>query len=143
MTELEKRPGGHPMAYKLPQTKGSANPMAKLTEDDVAEIKRLLRTTRVSQVAIAKRFNVSHVTVNRINSGQVWGSVPWPEGEDAKKRGNLTADDARLIKALLVDGELTNEEIAWKFGIASSTVSHIKSGRTWDHVPWPTKEEAS
>lgn len=54
--------------------KGSKNGSAKLKEADVAVIRSLI-TTGVSQGAIAKKFNVSPVTIGDIRRGVTWRSV--------------------------------------------------------------------
>lgn len=45
-------------------------------------------------------------------------------------------DDARVaeIKRLLVETTLTLRAIAAQFGITSTTVLHIRQGRTWGHI---------
>lgn len=54
---------------------GSTNHESKLTEGDVAQIRRLLRTTTLSQQAIADRFGVSQVLVSRIKRRMAWKHV--------------------------------------------------------------------
>jgi len=51
--------------------KGSSNPRAKLTEDDVDEIRHLL-SVGVSQVDIASSFNVSTSLISDICTGKKW-----------------------------------------------------------------------
>ena len=53
-----------------PQTQGSSNGNAKLTDDDVAEI-RLLRGVFL-QREIAKAYGVSQVNVSAIQTGKSW-----------------------------------------------------------------------
>lgn len=45
----------------------------------------------------------------------------------------LTADDVRLIDALLAEG-LSQSDIARKFNISRNAVWDIKSGYTWKHI---------
>ena len=47
----------------------------KLTEADVRVIKRLLKNNKTRLCMIAKRFNITHTQLNRIRSGENWGSV--------------------------------------------------------------------
>lgn len=51
------------------------------------------------------------------------------------KAGNykLIDDDVRQIRRLLSMGK-TQDEIAAMFGVSSSCISHIKSGKNWSHV---------
>lgn len=50
--------------------KGIKNPMAKLDEESVRKIKKLLGTK--SQTLIAKQFNIHQVTVSLINRNKIW-----------------------------------------------------------------------
>jgi len=55
-----------------------------------------------------------------------------PVGE---KNGNsrLNGSDVLKIRDLISDG-MSNIDISNKMGVSKSTVSHIKTGRTWGHV---------
>lgn len=46
----------------------------------------------------------------------------------------LTADDVKLIDALLIDAELKQSEIARKFEVSRNTINSIALGRTWKHI---------
>ena len=56
-------------------TKGSANPAAKLNEEKVKEIKRLLRTTKLNTVDLGIQFGVSNMLIGRIKNGKAWKHV--------------------------------------------------------------------
>lgn len=53
---------------------GENNPMAKLTEDDVREIKRLLHH-HITQDKIAHQFGITRTTVSHIKNGRYWSWV--------------------------------------------------------------------
>jgi len=55
--------------------RGTANPAAKLNDDQVAEIRRLA-STGMGPRAIAPSFGVSHQHVSKILRGLKWGSPP-------------------------------------------------------------------
>lgn len=59
--------------------------VAKLTRDDVAEI-RSLRAGGMSTTAIAARFGVSQSTASRVSRGQQWADGPCPAWEIVKAR---------------------------------------------------------
>ena len=48
-------------------------------------------------------------------------------------RAKLSAEDVISIKSLLLKGE-TNISIAKKFGISTTVISYIKSGKIWRHI---------
>jgi hypothetical protein len=47
----------------------------------------------------------------------------------------LDARDVREIKDLLRAGEYTMQAIADRYGVSRPSISSIKSGRTWKHIP--------
>ena len=53
-------------------TRGVKNPQNKLTEEQVREIRTLLKKTDLRQWQIADQFNVSRSTINDINNGYNW-----------------------------------------------------------------------
>ena len=53
-----------------------------------------------------------------------------PEGE-GHGMAKLKESDVVDIYTLIKEGSLTQKEIARRYGISSSTVSHIKTGRLW------------
>lgn len=54
--------------------RGSMLPQAKLTEENVVEIKKLL-SENVTGLAIAKKFNVGAMAISRIKNGKYWKHV--------------------------------------------------------------------
>lgn len=48
----------------------------------------------------------------------------------------LTVPQVREIKRLLVEGGLTQAEIATLFGVSQRNISSIDQDKTWKHVPW-------
>ena len=64
--QMKKRHGTSP--------EGSKNPMAKLSQSDVNEIKETLRVnqTRGILTALAKQYGVSVATIYNIKKGKVW-----------------------------------------------------------------------
>ncbi len=61
------------------------------------------------------------------------GGVSWAQGEE-NGRAKLAELQIGLIHKLLKDG-WTNVAIAKKFGVDPSTISLIKLGKTWSHIP--------
>lgn len=62
---------GEPAGYSMP---GEANPAAKLTEQDVLEIRELLEAGMMCK-EIAECYPVDRSTVSKIKRGVIWGSV--------------------------------------------------------------------
>jgi len=55
--------------------KGSKNNMAKLNEDQVREIKRLLNETNLSQREIGEKFGVGQMIISNIKTGKYWSHI--------------------------------------------------------------------
>lgn len=53
------------------------------------------------------------------------------------RRSKISFVDATRIKALLVKGEMSFQQIADLYGIGSSTVWAISMGKSWVDAPWP------
>jgi hypothetical protein len=51
---------------------GESNPNAKLTQDQVDEIRRICKTGKISQSKLAKQFKVSRALISHIISGRSW-----------------------------------------------------------------------
>lgn len=101
-----------------------------LTEDDVTEIKLLLKK-KVKQKEIAQEFNVDPTTISSIKKGKIWSGV----GDDLSNINyfKLREEDVIQIKRLLKKGVKQNV-IANKFNIDMTTVSNIKTGRIWSNI---------
>lgn len=59
----------------LPRSKGSFNSQAKLREEDVLEIKKLLKERKLTRKDIAGKFNVSIDVIKKIRAGITWKHV--------------------------------------------------------------------
>lgn len=60
------------------RARGSASGSAKLTEENVADIKMRLRNGE-QQRALAAEFGVTQGNICSISKGRTWKHVPWPE----------------------------------------------------------------
>lgn len=60
--------------------------------------------------------------------------VNQPNKGDAHGNAKLTGKKVRKIKALLAAGDLSQTRIAEIYGVALSTINHIKTGRLWSHI---------
>jgi hypothetical protein len=60
----------HAYATGLKSAKGEKNGQAKLTDEEVLEIKNLLNTTNLTTIEIGKMFNISRQTISLIRTNK-------------------------------------------------------------------------
>lgn len=85
------------------------------------------------------RHGVGRSVVAAIARGHTWKHVPWPVegGYIPRHTTKLTEAKARRIKAELVDGRMSFTELARRYGVTTSTINAVATGRTWRDAPWP------
>jgi hypothetical protein len=74
-----------------------------------------------------------------VNPAHLYVGTPQQNVADAVNRGRMTPErNAKLsvdaVRAIRAASE-TNSELAAKYGVAPSSISHIKTRKTWSHIP--------
>ena len=120
--------------------KGEENAMAELSEKEVFQIYDMILDHK-SNDEIAVFFKVHPRYVSLIRHGKRWGHLFFKH--DVSKLTNLERvsfgnskvdfNDALNLLSDLKSGEISQKEIAKKYGIDKTTVSHIKRRKTWHH----------
>lgn len=124
---------------------GIRNPSVKLTDDQVQEIKLLLRDTSLSQRAIGDLYGVEKSIIGLIYRGKNWAHItidssPTSVHRDIVRKGEnhhsaiLNEDKVRQIRKLAATRTLSYAQIARNFGISPSAVSAIVRKTRWQHV---------
>ena len=82
-----------------------------------------------------------------VNPSHLFLGTPAMNAADARRKGRtsrgerknskLTADQVQQIRRLLMEDKMYMTEIGRQFGVASTTISSIKQGKIWVHLPWP------
>lgn len=114
---------------------GSRRRNAKLTEADVAEIKRL-RGLGVKQAEIAAQFGVCATRISFIDRGINWRHVVsqhHPRKQPPGRPRVLSADDIPVIRRLRAEG-FTLKAIGVRFGITKQSVRRIITRESWAHI---------
>lgn len=109
--------------------------------------KKQMRATRVAVIISGREmpdgFHACHDCGNQscCNPSHIYAGTPKQNSDDKKKHGTsvegadsrlakLTEDDVRAIRSQ----PGTNREIAEKYGVAPSNISHIRTRKTWRNV---------
>lgn len=125
--------------------RGAAHHSMKLTEDQVRDILRSIEPA----TDLATRYGVNRDYISMIQRGVRWTHIAVDDLPDRiqkrrefGRRGqghhatHLTPDDVRSIRA----DARTNREIGLSFGVSGTTISNIKRGKQWAHVPSDGRE---
>jgi hypothetical protein len=106
--------------------KGSSSPQAKLTEEDVLQIRRKAKNTHYKE--IAQEYSVNEYTIRMIIYGKIWKHVegeitpPIPHGRQNIKVTKQEADKIKLEYALL---NISQAKLAKKYNISQTTIWRV------------------
>lgn len=115
--------------------KGKDNSQAKLTDEQVIEIRKRL-TNGESRAALMKEFDVSKTLVQMIATREAWnhlddGYVYAPK--ELNGNAKLSPEVVAKLKKDLYNG-MYRKDVAAKYGISKSAVDQICAGKTWREV---------
>lgn len=119
----------HSKALMPNRPRGSNNAMSRFTEEQVAEMRRLRRETRMTIKEIAAKFGGSYGGVCKAIRGNGWYHVkePIPEPRPFTKHTSEIIDAVRAARAT---GK-TVKQIAQDFGLSIWATNNIVYKRTW------------
>lgn len=111
-----------------PVIRGEDNYFCKLTDDDIREIRIMLRDTDMMYEEICKKFNISDIYLQHLNNGK---SRPTEEfSYPIRDHGNRRKQKYLVITVVdrLMYSTKSEEEIARELGIDSNTIYDINAG---------------
>lgn len=125
--------------------KGERGRWSKLTEGQVAEIRKTYATGSASQQSLADEYGVSQSIIGRIVMGKMWAhqSEAAEQAERAKEaasraragerngRARLNREQAREIRDLYRTGRYSQKQLARVYNVGLTTVWHLLQGHTW------------
>jgi len=107
---------------------GENNNSAKLSEDDVVEIKKLLLAGR-SPIEVANLYSIKERAIRNIRSGRTWSHI-LPDISSLKdKRTKLDMKQVEEIRILIKIEHKNNKDIAGKYNISPSVISNIRHNK--------------
>jgi DNA-binding XRE family transcriptional regulator len=108
---------------------GSKHGNSKILEKDVKKIRIMYSDNKYSVNEIAKQFNVSHATIQRIATGDIWKHVDFPFSKHRYKR--IGIELAHKIRELYKSGEYSQKQLCDIYNICSSGISEIINNKVW------------
>ena len=109
---------------------GEDHHAAKLTEENVHDIRELYATGQYSQPQLGKRFGVSHVCIGGIVRGKEWKRSGGPLSPN-QRHWHLTENDVSRIRELSTSKQYSQKAIGQMFGVSQSHISDIVNGKKW------------
>lgn len=107
---------------------------AKLTREQVIEIRRTYQPGYGSQARLAERYGVSTSVIHKVVNYKTWKDVR-PRGVAGDRHGQakLTSEQVREIRALAEEG-ISFRHIADDYGVTRVTIRNIIERKTWRHI---------
>lgn len=142
------------------QAHGETHCRAKLSKEDIEEIRRKHVPWKVGYPALAKEFGVSRQTISQIIKGRAWKrtiallpapakpspAYPYIEKVHIDKRrlrGKLTESDVLEIRRRYQVGNISQPALAREFGVTQGAIGPIVRGKGWRHLITDCTDSAS
>lgn len=121
--------------------KGEQHPFAKLTEQDVLNIRVFYNSGDKTLLQLSQIFGVSTSSVGDVVKGITWKHVGGPiytsDGHACGERqhlAKLTTTDIIHIRELHASGGYTYKSLSDKYGVTLSSIRSIVLKHSWKHV---------
>lgn len=126
---------------------GEEHPMAKLTNQQVLEIKHKLKTTTITQYQLAEEYHVTQSLIAMINEGRKWAAIGIQEKYPIREQGVartgtknhnsvLTEDQVMDMRKRNANGESRSSIFEdYKHICSRSTLDKTISGRCYSNLP--------
>lgn len=126
------------LTYPIRKSNTKGTKGLKLSPEENLEIHNLLKNTSLSYEEIGQKYGVKRDTIGDINAGKTKSYLlenwTYPirslSRTKATKKMKLSKEQVEQIVGLLLDSSKPFYEIASMYGVSSSTISGINSGRT-------------
>lgn len=134
MTDKKRQSYGekHSVAVMPNRPRGDKHYCAKLTDEQVIEMRKLYSETKIPIRELASKFGIGYRSASKIVAGHTWAHLPVPE-HVRNRAAKLSEDTVREIRRLRTTGT-TVKEIAHQFTLSIFTVNDIVYRRTWKNL---------
>lgn len=128
-------------AATLHNHKGEGHGNAKLTLEEVRQIRKQYNGEWGQQTKLAKEYGVTQMLVSKIVRGEVWDDAGGKLLRSGKKQdgqdhgmAKLTNRQVRAIRRRFAVGTATLQQLATQYGVGRQIIRDIAYGKTWKHV---------
>ena len=122
---------------------GEDHPMCVYLKKEIEQIQKQLKENKKSISEIAKEFNYSTSSINRINQGQLWydEKLIYPIRVERTKQFKQQRMES-IVQDLLYTN-LTQKQIAEKYSISRTTVTAINRGQNFrqNNIDYPIRKK--
>ena len=124
--------------------KGELNHMAKLNDNKVLEILKLLKIGALSAKKIGLLYDVCVEVIYNIKKGKSWMhvTIPFikengPLGKPRNKNKPLKITETQAIEIIdaLENRKATQKQLAEKYNVSVTYIATMASGATWKNIP--------
>lgn len=123
-------------ARKRRTTIGERNAMAKLSSEQVSEIRRLYNTGNYFHSTLGRMFNVSSGSIGEIIRGDTWGRVGDTSRTFIRVGGcKLSPDQVSEIRKRYSDGGISMKKLGSEYNVSATAVYAIMKGKYWKNTP--------
>ncbi len=121
---------------------GTRNGSAKLTEEEIMQIRYKFEVEKQSMLGLAKQFNVSDTHISRIVKGKIWKHLStgtsltnetYHRFGRLNSKAKLTEEQVMRIRFKAREG-LSIKELVNEFSMSREQIGNIVSGRSWKHL---------
>lgn len=122
---------------------GEDHPMCTHTQTEVKQIQSLLKETKKTIAEIAKQFNYSESSIDRINRGKIWYNENIAYPIRAENSQQFRQERMESIVQDLIYTTLTQAQIAEKYSIGRTTVTAINRGQNFqqENIDYPIRKK--
>lgn len=123
----------HDMVEKGRSLTGEKNVKAKVTAEDVSEIRRLYAQGNMTQQQLAVLFDLKQITISNIVLHKTWRHLGETQAKEKATKSRLTPDQVRAIRQ--AKSVIARQTLAQQYHLNPSTISSIWSRKIWKDLP--------
>jgi plasmid maintenance system antidote protein VapI len=111
--------------------KGSKNSQAKLTKEQVLEIREKYVTSGATHRKLAEKYGVAVSVIGNIVCGKTWKDCGGPITRTRRLGNRLTEKQVLEIRERYVAGDVSQKNLAEQYGTTQTNISDIVNRKSW------------